>query len=185
MSRSQIIVLNGVGSVGKSSTARALQEIAARPFLHVAMDTFLEMLPPSMMGHPDGLLFEPGLENGHPSIAIRTGLVLDRAMQGMRHAIAAMAEQGNHLVIDEVMLGRGEALAYRELLSGHDLRIVGLFAPLEVLERRERERGDRELGLARWQFERVHRDVIYDLEIDATATTPAANAQKICEAFGL
>ncbi|RYF98920.1 MAG: chloramphenicol phosphotransferase, partial [Caulobacteraceae bacterium] len=66
-----------------------------------------------------------------------------------------------------------------------DLRIVGLFAPLEVLERRERERGDRELGLARWQFERVHRDVIYDLEIDATATTPAATAQKICEAFGL
>ena len=185
MSRSQVIVLNGVGSVGKSSTARALQEIAVRPFLHVAMDTFMEMLPPNMMGHPDGLLFERGLEKGHPSIAIRTGPVLDRAMGGMRHAIAAMADQGNHLVVDEVMLGQGEALAYRALLAAHDLRIVGLFAPLDVLERRERERGDREVGLARWQFERVHRDVVYDLEIDATAATPMANAQKICEAFGL
>ncbi|MES3028314.1 MAG: AAA family ATPase [Pseudomonadota bacterium] len=185
MSRSQVIILNGVGSVGKSSTARALQEIAARPFLHVAMDSFLEMLPAAMMGHPDGLVFEPGQEDGHPSIALRTGPVLDRAMQGMRHAIAAMAGQGNNLVVDEVMLGRGEARAYRELLLGHDLRIVGLVAPLDVLERRERERGDREIGLARWQFDRVHQGVVYDLEIDATATTPAQNARKICEAFGL
>ncbi len=185
MSRSQVIILNGVGSVGKSSTARALLEIAGLPFLHVAMDTFLEMLPPSMMGHPDGLVFEAGDDGGHPSISIRTGPVLDRAMRGMRHAIAAMADQGNHLVIDEVMLGRGEAMAYRDLLSAHDLRIVGLFAPLDVLERRERERGDREIGLARWQFDRVHRDVVYDLEIDATAATPMQSAGRICEAFGL
>ena len=185
MSRSQVLILNGVGSVGKSSTARALQEIAAQPFLHVAMDSFLEMLPAAMMGHPDGLVFEPGQEDGHPSIAIRTGPVLDRAMQGMRHAIAAMAGQGNNLVVDEVMLGRGEARAYRELLPAHDLRIVGLLAPLDVLERRERERGDREIGLARWQFDRVHRDVVYDLEIDATAATPTQNARTICEAFGL
>ena len=185
MSRSQVIILNGVGSVGKSSTARALQEIAGRPFLHVAMDTFLEMLPPSMMGHPDGLVFEAGDDEGHPSISIRTGPVLDRAMRGMRHAIAAMAGQGNNLVVDEVMLGQGEALAYRERLLAHDLRIVGLLAPLDVLERRERERGDREIGLARWQFERVHQGVVYDLEIDATAGTPERNARRICEAFGL
>ena len=185
MARSQIVILNGVGSVGKSSTARALQEIAAQPFLHVAMDSFLAMLPAAMMGHPDGLVFEPGQEDGHPSIAIRTGPVLDRAMQGMRHAIAAMAGQGNNLIVDDVMLGQGEAQAYRELLADHDLRIVGLLAPLDVLERRERERGDREIGLARWQFERVHQGVVYDLEIDAAATTPAQNAQMICEAFGL
>lgn len=34
----RIIVLNGIGSVGKSSVARALQREARRPFLHVAMD---------------------------------------------------------------------------------------------------------------------------------------------------
>jgi len=45
-----VIILNGVGSVGKSSTARALQAITAEPFLHVAMDAFLDMLPPTMLG---------------------------------------------------------------------------------------------------------------------------------------
>ena len=33
-----VIVLNGTGSVGKSSTIRAVQAIAANPFLHVLMD---------------------------------------------------------------------------------------------------------------------------------------------------
>ncbi len=36
----QVIILNGVGSVGKTSTAQALQEIADRNFLHVSMDVF-------------------------------------------------------------------------------------------------------------------------------------------------
>ena len=74
---------------------------------------------------------------------------------------------------------------YRALLSPFDVRWVGLFASLDVLEARERERGDRHIGLARWQYDRVHRDMIYDLEIDTTATTPAENARKIRDAFGL
>jgi chloramphenicol 3-O phosphotransferase len=42
---SHIIILNGVGSAGKSSIARALQDIAMQPYLHVPMDAFLDMLP--------------------------------------------------------------------------------------------------------------------------------------------
>ncbi|MFZ3005690.1 MAG: hypothetical protein WA047_05905, partial [Phenylobacterium sp.] len=90
----QIVILNGVGRVGESSTARALQQICARPFLHVAMDAFLDMLPEATFGHADGMIFET--------------------------------------------------------------RFVGLLAPLEVLEAREVARGDRQIGLARWQFDRVH-----------------------------
>jgi chloramphenicol 3-O phosphotransferase len=78
----QIIILNGVGSVGKSSTAKALQQIAARPLLHVAMDVFLDMLPPAMFGHPDGLVFETIQEQGQPSIVIRSGPVLERGRPG-------------------------------------------------------------------------------------------------------
>ncbi|MGH6929884.1 MAG: phosphotransferase-like protein, partial [Dongiaceae bacterium] len=33
----RIVLLNGAGSVGKSSIARALQTIATEPFLHVQM----------------------------------------------------------------------------------------------------------------------------------------------------
>jgi chloramphenicol 3-O phosphotransferase len=183
--RPHVIILNGVGSVGKSSTARALQKVSRKPFLHLAMDHFLDMLPERMFGHADGLVFEPTLDDGRPSVKITTGPVVDRALRGMRHAIAAMAPEGNNLVVDDVLIEEGRDREYRALLQHADLRFVGLFASLDVLEARERERGDREIGLARWQFDRVHRNVTYDLEIDTAETTPLENARRICEAFGL
>lgn len=183
--RPQVIILNGIGSVGKSSTARALQAIASKPFLYVAMDTFLEMLPPALLDHPDGLQFEQGEREGQPAIAVKAGPVLQRAMQGMRHAIAAMAAQGNNLIVDEVMLDAAPAQAYRDLLRDAELRLVGLFAPLDVLEARERARGDRIVGLARWQFDRVHRGIAYDLEVDTTVASPQDCARLIRDRLGL
>lgn len=181
----RIVILNGVGSVGKSATAKALQAIASAPFLHVSMDSFFEMLPEGMIGHPDGVVFETTRRDGKPSVAIRTGPAMQRAMRGMRHAIAAMACQGNELIVDDVMLGRGEAQEYREILASFGLRFVGLFAPLDVLEARERQRGDRLIGLARWQFDRVHDGLSYDLEIDTTTASPLDCALRIKAAFNL
>lgn len=183
--RPQVIILNGIGSVGKSAAAKALQAIAARPFLHVSMDAFLDMLPEKLFGDPDGLVFEATQDDGRPVVAIRSGPVLQRAMRGMRHAVAAMAAQGNDLIVDEVMTEARTAQAYRDLLRVFDLRLVGLFAPLEVLEARERRRGDREIGLARWQYGRVHQGVSYDLEVDTSTASPAACARMIRDAFGL
>jgi len=183
--RPQVIILNGVGSVGKSSTAKALQAITSKPFLHVAMDAFLDMLPEKMLSHPDGLMFEAAQDGGKPIIAIRTGPILESAMRGMRHAVAAMAGQGNNLIVDEVMIEARVAREYRALLRSFDLHLVGLFAPLDMLEARERARGDREVGLARWQYGRVHRDIAYDLEVDTAAAAPAECARLIRDAFGL
>ena len=123
--RTHVIILNGVGSVGKSSTARALQGIAAKPFLHVSMDAFIEMLPSGILGHPDGLTFETVQEAGEPCVAIRSGPRMARAMRGMRgmrHAIAAMAAQGNDLIVDDVILEADELRDYATLLSRFDLR---------------------------------------------------------------
>jgi chloramphenicol 3-O phosphotransferase len=182
----QVIVLNGVGSVGKSSTARALQAIAGKPFLHVAMDAFIDMLPPAMIGHPAGLVFETLKDDeGRPVIAIHTGLVFARVMAGMRQAIAAMAAQGNNLIVDDVMTEPGDDQAYRALLADFDVRIVALHAPLAVLEAREAARGDRAIGLARGQIDRVHAGRAYDLEIAAAAATPEQCAALIRDAFEL
>lgn len=183
--RPYVIILNGVGSVGKSSTARALQELAATPFLHVSMDVFADMLPERMFGHPDGMIFETVQEQGRPSVTIRTGPVMQRTMRGMRHAIAALAAQGCDLVVDDVMMQEADADAYRALLTDVELRFVGLFAPLEVLEARELARGDRQPGLARWQFDRVHVGQRYELSIETSNSTPARNAARICDAFGI
>jgi chloramphenicol 3-O phosphotransferase len=180
----RIIILNGVGSVGKGSIAKALQAIATDPFLHVEMDAFLDMLPEASFGHPDGIIFETAEQDGKPVVAIRTGPIAKRALRGMRHAIAAMAAQGNNLIVDDVMLD-DEIAEYKSLLSAFEVFLVGVFASLEVVEARERQRGDRMIGLARWQYSRVHSGKTYDLELDAGSTTALECAKLIKQQFGL
>lgn len=180
----QIILLNGVGSSGKSSIAKELQKIADKPFLHVQMDDFCAMLPEALQDHPDGFAFEEISEHGKPLVVIKTGSVGARALRGMRYAIAAMATQGNNLIVDDVMLDN-EQEEYKALLSGFEAFFVGVFAPLEVLEERERRRGDRMIGLARWQYGRVHGGKKYDLEVDSGSLGPLECARLIKEKFQL
>ncbi|WP_205128715.1 phosphotransferase-like protein [Burkholderia ubonensis] len=71
------------------------------------------------------------------------------------------------------------------MLSGFNLLVVGVVAPLEVIEERERNRGDREIGLARWQYQRVHADMKYDLVVDTSVCTPREAALHIKQAFSL
>jgi chloramphenicol 3-O phosphotransferase len=180
----RIVILNGVGSAGKSSIARALQTMTAEPFLHLQMDVFIEMLPEVLQDHADGISYETVRVDGQPSVAIRTGAVGARALRGMRHAVVAMAQQGNNLIVDDVLCN-GEMPEYLELLSTFDIHLVGVFAPLNVLEARENLRADRLPGQARWQYEHVHKDVKYDLEIDTSILTPLECARRIQEKFQL
>ena len=130
--RTRVVILNGVGSAGKGSIAKALQAVASKPFLHIEMDAFLGMLPDSYFSHPDGIIFETIVENGNPSVVIRTGEVAERLLSGMRRAVAALAAAGNDLIVDDVMID-GELADYRSLLADFDLSVVGVFASLEVL----------------------------------------------------
>jgi chloramphenicol 3-O phosphotransferase len=180
----RIVLINGVGSAGKGSIAKALQTITTDPFLHVEMDAFLQMLPETCVGHPDGITFETVQHEGKPEVIIRTGPVADQAFRGMRHAIAAMAAQGNNLIVDDVMV-KGQMAEYVTLLSAFDLFLVGVFAPLDILEARERQRGDRMIGLARWQYDRVHEGMTYDLELDTSSATPIECANLIKQKFDL
>lgn len=186
-----VILVNGVSSVGKSSICRALQAVTREPFLYMEMDATLAAMPPKYQDHPDGLSFEQGAADGHPTVMVKTGAVAERALSGMRHATAAMAGQGNNLIIDEVFFGDrhngfcNPVAEYRRLLAPHDLRMVGVFAPLDVIEAREAARGDRPAGMARWQFDEVHQGMVYDLEVDAGTASSEACAEAIRQAFAL
>ena len=184
--RSHIVLLNGVGSAGKTSIAKALQQIIRTPFLYVAMDSFLEMLPEAYQDHPDTFHFEPLIEDGQPSVAIHTGPIGAKLMSGMRAAIATLAGQGNDLIVDDLLVGGNDEMAdYRQRLAAHDLKTVGVLAPLDVLEAREKARRDRLIGLARWQFRRVHAGMTYDFEVDTSSTSPDACARAIRDRFEL
>ncbi|WP_170410409.1 chloramphenicol phosphotransferase CPT family protein [Ruegeria atlantica] len=180
-----VILLNGVGSVGKSSIAKALQNITKQPFLHIEMDAFLAMLPDRLAGDPDGLSFEKRVVDGNAVTFARVGPAASRALSGMRRSVAAMASAGNNLIVDEVLFGNTEAgsanavAEYQSLLEPYNFYMVGVFASLGVLEERERKRGDRTLGLSRWQYERVHDGMTYDLSVNTEDASPLACAELI------
>ena len=56
---------------------------------------------------------------------------------------------------------------------------MGVTAPLDILEQREKKRGDRKIGSARWQAERVHTGVEYDLMVDTHRESQANIVQRI------
>lgn len=181
---STVILLNGVGSAGKSSISKALQETTLEPFLHVQMDAFFEMLPAGLIGHPDGVQFIPVDSDGPSEVAIRSGPAAAKLFAAIPASVAALAAAGNNLIVDDVILRDGMA-EYKRAFASFRFLTVGIHAPLAVLEAREAARGDRRIGLARWQFPRVHTGKTYDLDIDTLENSPQDCARLICTTFGL
>jgi chloramphenicol 3-O phosphotransferase len=179
----KIVLLNGIGSVGKSSLARAILAQAKDIFLHVPMDAWIEMMPQRTLGTPEGMTFV--LDAAGHVTGIVSGPEQERALRGMRRSVAAMAAEGCNMVVDDVIFDAGVVADYRALLAPYDFHVVGVHAPLDVLEIRERARGDRAIGLAKSQFGVVHAGVAYDLEIDTSLRSPEDCARVVVEKFGL
>jgi len=60
---------------------------------------------------------------------------------------------------------------------------VGLHCPLEELERRERERDAKRQGFARAQLEKIHRDKVYDLELNTQTLSVQECAMQVLEFY--
>ena len=180
----QVIILNGVGSAGKGSLAKAVQRSARDWWLHVEMDAFLSMMPEAAFEDPRGMVFVPRDLEGQRVVRVETGPYGAQVLRGMRRAVAALAAAGNRLIVDEVMDAETWQ-DYRQLLAGYEVALVAVRAPLAVLEQRERQRGDRMIGLARDQVGWVHRGLVYDVEIDSSVATPEACAAALCAQLGI
>ena len=179
-----IIVLNGPSSAGKSTLARAIQRRSKRTFLLVQLDRFIEMLPLDRINDPQNFQLIKIADANPAEVAIETGSNGQRLVTAMRASIGAIAAEGFDILVDDVVFD-GDIGVYRKALPGQDVRLVGVFCDLNERERREKARGDRQIGQTRWQEGRVHQGAIYDLKVDTT-TTPASDcARTICDAFDL
>ena len=159
-----VVVLNGTSSSGKTTIARALQEIAPRLFLNFSIDSILYTLPPSVLQQ---------LTRSDPRF-----LELVRAFCA---CVRELLELGHDLVIDHAVLSQPEAEMLKAAVEGHQVLLVGLDCPVDVLVERERSRGDRRPGLAAAQCERIHRWLEYDLRIDSGRVSPEEAARVICD----
>jgi chloramphenicol 3-O phosphotransferase len=166
-----VIILNGVSSAGKSSLARALQEHAQEDFLRVAMDDFLSMLPP---GRESTEAWFPLVSIGSPEQALprfETGPRGHLLLEQMRAFVGSLAARGMNVIVDEVC--EADAIRDYRLQAGNArLVVIKVEAPLAVIEQRERERGDRLIGLARDQSGFLHKGIAYDITVDTSTGTP-------------
>jgi chloramphenicol 3-O phosphotransferase len=175
--KGNIIILDGCPSAGKTTTALSLQKILEPPFLYLGIDEMMRTLPDSLIefvsakNEPNtevkGIRFvQESNDLGVTSISVKIGYYGDKMIQGYINAVKGFAKAGNNVICDTIITD----VKWLNLLKTHlkDFRVnfIGLYAPLEVVEKREALRNE-PLGMARGRFYEVYADTKkYDLVID-------------------
>ncbi|MFI7027876.1 chloramphenicol phosphotransferase CPT [Microbispora rosea] len=169
----QVIVLNGGSSSGKSGISRCLQAVLPDPWLALSVDTMVEAMPASLRASDAGITFAP---DGRVDV----GPAFQAMDAAWTEGIAAMARAGARVIVDDVFLG-GPASRQRweKVLAGLEVLWVGVRCDSAVAAGREIARGDRVIGMAALQAEVVHEGVVYDLVVDTTHTESLTCARTI------
>ncbi len=164
MKNGKIIFLNGTSSSGKTTIAKELQQILEEPYLLVSIDNFISMLSQKYLNGED------------PETLKKTIL---KIISGMHHSISALASSGNNIIVDHVLQERQWLKECVNVLSDFQVLFVGVRCPLEGLELRESNRGNRKKGMARFQYDIVHSHNIYDIEVNTSKHKPLECAMQI------
>lgn len=163
-----IVILNGTSSSGKTTLARAFQELAPTIFLNFSIDSIFDALPKSTHERVTGGLTIPALPFAE----------IHKAFYACVRELAAL---GRDLIIDNAITSRAQAEMLVAGAGGHRVLLVSVSCPPGVLAQRERARGDRNLGLAARQLDSIDRWVDYDLRIDTSAGRVQADAARVLE----
>ncbi len=187
---SNVILLNGCSSAGKTTLALALQNLLPEPYQHVALDQFRDGMPGRVRGlnsppgdpGASGLNVVPGELNGEWVTHIQFGDYGERVLAAMRRTVATLSEMGCNVIVDDLLFKRDYLEDYAAVLDPQKTWFIGVKCSVEVISEREALRPGRFPGTAIAHFEQVHEHGIdYDLEVDTTAADPAEVAVEIAQ----
>jgi chloramphenicol 3-O phosphotransferase len=184
MAPGTILLLNGTSSAGKTSIAVRLQRILPEPYVLFGADVLGAICPPAYNNGDravEGVAWVPLAGAGEPTTAMVAGPYGQLLVAGFHRAVAALSRQGLGVIVDHSLHERRWLEDCLAIWRSLPVLFVGIRCPLAVVEQRERERGDRVLGVARRQFERVHAHGTYDLEVDTATQGPGACARLIAD----
>ena len=189
MTAGRVIVLNGTTSSGKTTLASTLQSqlaSAGECWIIIALDDFFAKLPFDwvQLGKHVGAHAEQGIvfELVDGEIERRLGPIGAQVIAAYRGAVGTAARAGLNVIVDEVLLSEEDWEAWKEELRGLDPFWVRVDLALDLVEARERDRGDRVIGMARAQYDVVHQYAAYDLVIDTATMDPRTAADTILAA---
>jgi chloramphenicol 3-O phosphotransferase len=169
----QVIVLNGGSSSGKSGIARCLQAVLPDPWLAFGVDTLIQAMPVSSRMPATGIEFAP---DGEVIVGPEFRVLESAWIEG----VAAMAHTGARIIVDEVFLGGAVSQQrWKKALGALQVLWIGVRCESAVAAGREIARGDRITGMAASQAEVVHQGVVYDLQVDTTHTEALECARAI------
>lgn len=160
MNRGKIIFLNGVSSSGKSTLSKELVK-RLPDFFHFSLDDF-DLVIEKMEDR----------EEGH-TITVPTEYFYHQT-------IKMFSDKGVNLILDHILHDEFTMKDCVNALQDYPVFFIGMYCPVEELDRREIARGDRRVGQAKSQLTFVHRqNEIYDLEVNTFEESLVSYTEKI------
>ena len=188
-----IIFLNGTSSTGKSSVARELMRQSQIPFLHYASDHLLNFWIDSKFVNSfkdeqkpqkwqaEWFCRQQAIDkNGHTVFHINNGKKGWTLYCDLVKAACGLMDKGYDMIIDEVMISKSQMSLFYPSLIHKKAYMIYVYCEESERERREKQRGNRNVGLSRGLLEDVDKVIsTYDLKIDTTHLSTTECAKKI------
>ena len=184
--------MNGCASVGKTTLAKEIQNLSKEKYLYVGIDTLFSAMPRKIVG------FDQKSEEGFRYIIDpKTGKLTEmkvnpwagKVFSCLPKVVKLLADNGLNVIFDEcnfIKKSNAEFLIddYKTLFSRHELYMVNVrVRDLEDLEQREKQRGDRVIGMAGlFSQKEKNFNYTYDLVVyNDTPKSPFLNAKNILQ----
>ena len=184
--------MNGCASVGKTTLAKEIQNLSKEKYLYVGIDTLFSAMPRKIVG------FDQKSEEGFRYVIDpKTGKLTEmkvspwagKVFSCLPKVVKLLADNGLNVIFDEcnfIKKNDKEFLIddYKILFSGHEFYMVNVrVRDLENLEQREKQRGDRVIGMAGlFSQKEKNFNYTYDLVVyNDTPESPFLNAKNILQ----
>lgn len=149
----KMIIVNGASSAGCTSLVHEFAAHTNGRYQAVHIDEYLCDLPAGMWNRCSDT------DEGWAEIGM-----------AFNEHLAVLAQGKTGVIADAYYKLHSPIKHLFRVIGRENVFFVQLYCDLEELERREKVRGDRRMGLARSQFEQIYSFDGYDLMIDSTKT---------------
>ena len=152
----RLYLINGTSSSGKTTLSKALIEKLDNKYIYLSLDNHIKSIFD---------LYEINYKNFFLDDRVFP-VVIPNIVLTFHDIIKSYLMCNTNIVVDHVLQEKKWKNDLFKKIDKYKTCKIGLHCSKEELEKREKERGDRQIGSAISQFRKVHKNINYDIEID-------------------